>query len=150
MEIVERERGRRFSDEQRLIRNARAYVAQYLKRGKLCKGRCEICGEPQVLAAWDDPRVPCAVRWQCREHYNERREAKHGAAEARESIAAQWAEVRWQLLLLPREAQRVLHDAALRGPAGQEAVAGSFFYWWTLRRELGRYLAAGSSSGFWS
>jgi len=147
--IAERERARQFSEDQQLIRNARAYVAEYLKRGKLWKDPCEICGKRDVLAAWDDPGKPQAVRWLCSEHYAERREAKRDVQEARVAIAGEWAEVRRQLLLLPTEVQREVHEAALRGPAGQGVRPESVFYWWTLRRELNRYADRVNSGGFW-
>ncbi len=149
--LAERERARAWSEEQRLVRKARAYVAQYLRRGKLRKGRCEVCGEPKVLAAWDDPQQPRAVRWLCAEHYADRRDANRDAEESRGALAAEWAEVRRQVLLLPPGVQHELHEAALRGPAGHGAAPpGSTFYWWTLRRELGRLQEKASSEGFWT
>jgi len=149
-ELAERERARSWSDDQRLLRRARAYVDVYLRRGKLARGRCEVCGEPQTLAAWDDLAEPLAVRWLCAEHYGDRRDARREADEARVALTAEWAEVRRQVLLLPSEVQRELHEAALRGPAGHGAARGSVFYWWTLRRELWRRRDSEQSSGFWT
>jgi len=149
-QLAARERARSWSDEQRLLRRARAYVDVYLRRGKLVRGRCEICGDAATLAAWDDPAQPRAVRWLCAEHYADRRDARHEADEARVALAAEWAEVRRQVLLLPSEVQRELHEAALRGPAGHGAARGSTFYWWTLRRELWRRRDSEQSSGFWT
>jgi hypothetical protein len=149
-ELAERERGRIFSDEDRLIRKARAYVAEYIKRGKLARERCGVCGEPEVLAAWDDPRKPREVRWLCAEHYADRRDSHREAAEARVRLSSEWADVRAQLALLPPELQTELHEIALKGPAGHGARLGSPFYWWTLRREIQRYAARQSSGTFWT
>jgi len=149
-QLAARERARSWSDEQRLLRRARAYVDVYLRRGKLARGRCEVCGEPQTLAAWDDLAEPLAVRWLCAEHYADRRDARHEADEARVALAAEWAEVRRQVLLLPPPVQAQLNAAALQGPAGHGAQPGSTFYWWTLRRELARLQAKVSSEGFWT
>ncbi len=149
-ELDVRERGRAWSDEQRLVRRARAYVDVYLRRGKLVRGRCEVCGEPQTLAAWDDPAQPRAVRWLCAEHYADRRDAKREAEQARIALATEWADVRSQVLLLPPAIQAELHAAALKGPVGHGARPGSTFYWWTLRRELQRYADKQNSADFWT
>jgi hypothetical protein len=147
-EVATRERARSFSPEEQLIRRARAYVASYLRRGKIEKGRCEICGEDEVIAAWDDPTRPLAVRWLCRGHYDERRSTKRQAAAAREAAAAEYAEVRERIALLPPDVQAELHAAALRGPAGNGCRPGSPFYWWTLRRELQRLRE--NDQAFWT
>ena len=148
--LAEREKGRLFSDEEQLIRRARSYVDVYLRRGKLCKGRCAICGEPEVLAAWDDPAKPREVRWLCAEHYADRRDAKREGDAARARLADQWADLRAELALLPPTVQAELHEAALRGPAGHGARPGSPFYWWTLRRELQRRAKDEGSGAFWT
>lgn len=148
--LAEREKGRIFSEEEQLIRRARAYIDVYLRRGKLSRGRCGICGEPDVLAAWDDPRKPREVRWLCAEHYADRRDAKREGDAARARLADQFAGLRAELALLPPEVQAELHEAALRGPAGHGCREGSTFYWWTLRRELQRRAARGSSGTFFT
>jgi hypothetical protein len=137
-ELEERERARAFSREERAIRAARAYVAQYLKRGKLGKTPCGICGEREVLAAWNDPKRPLEVHWLCRQHYEDHREAQRDAAVARRGLAAEWARVRDELTLLPPAIRAEVHAAALQGPVGHGCPAGSTLYWWTLRRELAR------------
>lgn len=149
-ELAARERARSFSPEEQLIRRARAYVDVYVRRGKLERGRCGICGETEVLAAWDDPGRPLEVRWLCRAHYDEHRDTKRDAAAARKAIAAEYAEVREQLALLPPDVQAELHEAALRGPAGLGCQPSSPFYWWTLRRELQRYRDRQSGRIFWT
>ncbi len=138
-QIATREQARTWSDEARLVRIARAYVAVYLRRGKIRRGRCETCGDPRTTAAWDNPRQPLEVRWFCRAHYDDRREAKLADQASRTELAEEWAQVRDQLSLLPPAVQTALHEAALKGPFGRGVQPGSIFYWWTLRRELARY-----------
>ena len=149
-ELAARERARGFSAEEQLIRRARAYVDVYIKRGKMARGRCEICGESEVLAAWDDPSKPREVRWLCRLHYDERRDTAREAAEMRRAIAANVAELKEQLALLPPEARAEIHAAALRGPTGGGCQPNSPFYWWTLRRELQRYTERQTGRIFWT
>jgi len=63
--------------------NARAYVHVYLKRGKIKRGPCEICGSPDTQPHHDDYSRPLAVRWFCKRHHLNyhgkqlRREAVH-------------------------------------------------------------------------
>jgi len=149
-ELEQRERARSFSDEERAIRSARAYVAQYLKRGKLGKTPCGVCGEHEVLAAWEDPRRPLSVDWLCREHYHERRDARREAAIARADLSAEWRRVRDEFALLPQDVQAGVHATALQGPVGHGCPAGSTLYWWTLRRELARYSDRQRAGRFWT
>jgi hypothetical protein len=149
-EVAARERARSFSPEEQLRRRARAYVDVYVRRGKIEKGRCGICGETEVLAAWDDPARPLDVQWLCRAHADEHRDTAREAAKLRGAIAAEYAEVREQLALLPPDVQAELHEAALRGPAGLGCQPSSPFYWWTLRRELQRYRDRQSGRIFWT
>ena len=56
------------TDEQRRKDNARSYAGVYLRRGKITKKPCEVCG----LAAemhHDDYDQPLRIRWLCREHH---------------------------------------------------------------------------------
>jgi hypothetical protein len=137
--LAERERTRTFDDGDQLVRRARAYVTEYVKRGKLSRGRCEICGEPKVLATWDDPHKPREVRWLCTEHYADRRDSRREADAARARLSAEWAELSDELARLPAALRANVHAAALAGPAGDGCRPGSPFYWWTLRRELRRH-----------
>ena len=54
----------------RMKANARSYAHVYIKRGKLKKGICEVCGSADVEAHHDDYTKPLAVRWFCRLHHN--------------------------------------------------------------------------------
>jgi hypothetical protein len=141
--LLERERSRTFSEQDQLVRRARAYVAEYVKRGKLARGRCEVCRDAEVIATWDDPKQPRAVRWLCGEHYVDRRESRRDAEAARARLSDSWAEVRAELALLPATVQAELHQVALAGPVGDGCRAGSTFYWWTLRQALWRRRSSG-------
>lgn len=55
--------------EQRLKANARSYLNTYLKRGKIKKKPCEICGDENVQAHHDDYTKPLEVRWLCNKHH---------------------------------------------------------------------------------
>jgi len=58
--------------------NCRAYTHQLIKRGKLTKGPCEVCGSPEVESHHDDYDQPRNVRWFCKAHHR----ALHKAAPA--------------------------------------------------------------------
>lgn len=57
------------SKEQRFKQNARTYTHVYVKRGKLLKTPCEVCGETEVIAFHSDYEKPLEVRWLCRLHH---------------------------------------------------------------------------------
>lgn len=59
-EVQVREQMRRFSSEQRAVRNARAYVAMYMRPGRLHPGACELCGDRERGPHWEDPRLSMA------------------------------------------------------------------------------------------
>lgn len=61
--------GKPQSSIQRLKNNARAYVHVYLKRGKIQRGPCEVCGNPDTQSHHDDYSKPLEIRWLCREHH---------------------------------------------------------------------------------
>lgn len=63
------------TDEQRMKANARSYLHVYVKRGKVKKGPCEVCGATEVEAHHDDYTKPLEVRWRCKDHHLE----LHGA-----------------------------------------------------------------------
>ncbi len=119
-----REAARTFSDEQAAIRRARAYVAMYVRRGKLRPGRCELCGDRHVCPDWDDPGKPLAVRWFCpahrREHLADTAAARQGLEALRREFAA--------IGELPTAVLAGLHEAALRGLDGTGAEPGTLRY----------------------
>lgn len=60
------------SDEARLKDIARSMVGTYLRRGKISKGPCEVCGDPMTIARvvdYDNPLV--GLRWLCRRHHRD-------------------------------------------------------------------------------
>lgn len=121
------------------MRAARAYVAEYVKRGKLARGRCELCNESETAAIWDDPSKPLAVRWRCRDHRSERREDQRAIAQAQAALQGEFATLRMAVAALPPEVRANLHTIALLGLAGEGCEAGSLRYWLTLRREIARH-----------
>jgi len=56
---------------QRLKSNCRSYLHVYIKRGKIKKGVCEVCGDPNVHGHHDDYTKPLEVRWFCEIHHLE-------------------------------------------------------------------------------
>jgi hypothetical protein len=54
------------TDEQRKKDNCRSYASTYLKRGKISKQDCEICGSPDSQMHHDDYDQPLNVRGLCR------------------------------------------------------------------------------------
>ena len=54
--------------EQRQRSNVRAYLRVYVKRGKVEKQPCEICGQP-AQAHHHDYSKPLVVQWLCRLHH---------------------------------------------------------------------------------
>lgn len=51
--------------------NARSYLHVYVKRGKVKKGPCEVCGSLDVEPHHDDYSKPLQVHWLCRTHHLE-------------------------------------------------------------------------------
>ena len=56
------------SPEQKKRANARSYLAVYLKRGKVMRFPCEVCGALEVEAHHVDYDRPLDVVWLCRLH----------------------------------------------------------------------------------
>lgn len=56
-------------DEQRKRANARSYLNVYLRKKKVKKEPCVICGEPEVEAHHNDYGKPLEVVWYCRKHH---------------------------------------------------------------------------------
>lgn len=50
--------------------NASAYLHVYVKRGKVAKGPCEVCGTRALVEGHhEDYARPLVVRWLCRKHH---------------------------------------------------------------------------------
>ncbi len=133
-ELAARERQRLFSPTQHALRRARSYLAVYLRRGKLRRGCCELCGERTVRPAWDDPGAPLAVRWFCPAHADEHGQLRREVALGRTAVAAQFAALRAAIAALPEDEQQALHHAALHGLDGSGTAPGSLRYWIALRQ----------------
>jgi len=50
---------------------ARAYLNTYLRRGKVNKTPCEVCGSERSEAHHEDYNKPLEVHWLCRDHHLE-------------------------------------------------------------------------------
>lgn len=57
------------TDDQRLKANARSYLHVYIKRGKIVKQPCKICGDINVQAHHNDHNKPLEVEWYCVKHH---------------------------------------------------------------------------------
>ena len=66
-----RKRHSELSYLQRLKANCRSYTHTYVKRGKIIKGVCEICGSPNVEAHHDDYTKPLEIKWLCKLHHKD-------------------------------------------------------------------------------
>jgi len=60
--------------EQRRRANARSYAHVYLKRGKLTRQPCQVCGSPHSQMHHEDYSKPLVVTWLCLKHHLERHE----------------------------------------------------------------------------
>jgi hypothetical protein len=54
---------------QKMKANCRSYLNVYIKRGKIIKQPCCICGNPKAEAHHEDYSKPLDVIWYCREHH---------------------------------------------------------------------------------
>lgn len=50
---------------------ARQLINNWIKRGKILRRPCEMCGNPNTTAHHDNYDRPDQVRWLCREHHSE-------------------------------------------------------------------------------
>jgi hypothetical protein len=66
-------RGHRSRNPQKAF--ARSAVSNAIRDGRLVKGACEVCGDPNTQAHHDDYSRPLDVRWLCFKHH---REEEHG------------------------------------------------------------------------
>ena len=66
-----RPKHRELPDDARKKANARSYANVFLRRGKIIKQPCEICGNPNSEKHHDDYSKPAEVRWLCRKHHLE-------------------------------------------------------------------------------
>lgn len=84
-----RRQKRSLSAIDRAVRNARAYLAMYVKRGKVAVEPCETCGLTygRRVPLQEDPQRPLEARWFCPPHYRDYRmnEAAIRAVEAEEA-----------------------------------------------------------------
>ncbi len=61
----------RLEGEARMKANARAYLHVYVRRGKVLRKPCEVCGELRAEPHHEDYRKPLVVRWLCVRHHME-------------------------------------------------------------------------------
>lgn len=57
------------SDAQRFKANARSYLSVYVRRGKVKRKPCDICGDAHSEAHHSDYSRPLDVQWLCRKHH---------------------------------------------------------------------------------
>jgi len=57
------------TDEERKKSNCRSYLHVYVKRGKVTKRPCTVCGAKKVEAHHPDHSRPLDVIWLCRPHH---------------------------------------------------------------------------------
>lgn len=66
-----RKKYKEYTTEQKLKADCRTKTKLAIKRGKLIKQPCQICGEIEVEAHHQDYNKPLEVVWLCREHHLE-------------------------------------------------------------------------------
>ena len=59
--------------------SARGTAYSAIRRGKIKREPCEVCGAERVEAHHDDYSKPLVVRWLCRQHHRELHEAQKGS-----------------------------------------------------------------------
>jgi len=108
------EKARSFSPKALTLRTARATIAMALKRGRLHRQPCIVCGKPG-LPHHPDPTKAREITWLCRTHRTLEREraAQAAAAEATAARKAEWDELRQRFTtawphLAPAEREAVL------------------------------------------
>ena len=59
------------TDEQRKKANCRSYTNEYVRRGKIIKQPCSVCGAINSEAHHIDYSKPLLIEWLCRKHHLE-------------------------------------------------------------------------------
>lgn len=57
-------------EDAKMKANARSYLHVYIKRGKIIKGPCIVCGDVNTEAHHQDYSKPLDVTWLCKEHHD--------------------------------------------------------------------------------
>ena len=138
------EKARSFSPEAETLRNARATIAMALKRGKLHRQPCAVCGR-SGLPHHPDPTKAREIIWLCRTHRTIERERAAQAAAAEKTAAqkAVWEALRQQFTeawprLAPAEREAVLTIARRepliaslppQAPLAQQALILAYGAW---------------------
>ncbi len=73
---VKRKRHNQLDDLHRQRANARSYLNVYIRRGKVKKGVCSVCGVEKVEGHHSDYSKPLEVVWFCRKHHLEYHKSK--------------------------------------------------------------------------
>jgi len=111
------------NDDARARDSARAKLAMALRRGKLTRGTCAVCGASAVVGLIVDPNRPLEVVWVCiadRQAARERQrdeEAQRAAGVAQAAWYVERATALAAIELLPPAERAQLHALAARGPA---------------------------------
>lgn len=112
------------SDLARARDSARAKLAMALRRGKIVRGHCVVCGSKDVMALIEDVERPLDVVWACRADRELAREqrsdaaAKRAAAAEHEKWVLERARVLAEIELLDVADRERLYEHARHGPAG--------------------------------
>jgi len=111
-------------DETRGRDSARAKLAMALRRGKISRGHCTICGAKDAMALIEDWRRPLEITWACRADRETARERRRedAALHVAEAERVLWLDERARALAgietLAADDRALLHHLAGRGPAG--------------------------------
>ena len=60
---------KRYNEANPQKKNARAYLYWAIKKAKIKRGICEVCGEEKVDGHHEDYNKPLEVNWLCRKHH---------------------------------------------------------------------------------
>jgi hypothetical protein len=114
-----------YSPDRKQLRNARAYVAVMIERGKIAPKLCEDCSKTG-FPHFPDPTKPREVVWLCRGHRTlrrqlEERERRDIAAQASAAVRkVKWAELKAQFdsewPTLNNEEREYVANLSLRNP----------------------------------
>lgn len=112
-------------DRQKVL--ARNLVRRQVHRGKMVKGPCEVCGDPNTDGHHDDYSKPREVRWLCRAHHKEHHMKEDQITKLKSELtAAREENASWN-----REVQSVIDhmpkDCVIRcrEGGGPESLAGT-------------------------